>query len=174
MGSLAAVVVPVHDGARFLPDALQSVADQGLDLEVVVVGDGSADESAEIARDLGAFCIGQPNEGPAAARNAGIAASTAPLLVFLDVDDLIPPGAVATQLAYMADHPKTEVAIGRQQYDVLDGVALPDWAVADKVGEPDETSRPNLFASIFRRSIFDRVGGFDPSFRLSEDVDWLM
>jgi len=174
VASLAAVVIPVHDGARFLADALQSVADQHLDLEVVVVDDGSTDDSAQIALDLGATCIRQARRGPASARNAGIAASTAPLLTFLDADDLIRPGAIARQADYLAAHPDTDGVMGYQQYEVLDGVALPDWAVADKVGRPDETSRPNVFASVIRRSTFDRVGCFDPRFRLNEDGDWLM
>ena len=174
MASLAAVVIPVHDGARFLADALQSVADQDLDLEVIVVDDGSTDGSAQIARDRGVTCIGQPQQGPAAARNAGIAASSAPLLAFLDADDLMLPGAIARQADYLAAHPDTDGVMGSQRYEVLDGVALPDWAVADKVGTPHEISRPNVFASVIRRSTFDRVGVFDPRFRLNEDGDWLM
>jgi glycosyltransferase involved in cell wall biosynthesis len=171
---LAAVVIPVHDGARFLADALRSVADQHLDLEVIVVDDGSTDGSAQIALDHGATCIRQPHRGPASARNAGLAASTAPLVAFLDADDLIPPGAIARQLAYLAAHPGSDGVMGMQEYRVLEGVTLPDWAVADKVGEPDETSRPSVFASVIRRSTFDRVGSFDPRFRLSEDLDWLL
>jgi glycosyltransferase involved in cell wall biosynthesis len=174
VASLAAVVIPVHDGARFLADALGSVAEQDLDLEVVVVDDGSTDSSAAIAQDLGVTCIRQPHLGPAAARNAGIEASTAPFIVFLDADDLIPPGAVARQLAYLEAHPGTDGVMGMQEYRVLNGVALPDWAVADKIGQPDEVSRPSVFASVIRRSTFDRVGIFDPRFRLSEDVDWLL
>jgi glycosyltransferase involved in cell wall biosynthesis len=172
--SLAAVVIPVRDGARFLADALASVADQALDLEVVVVDDGSTDASAQIAVDLGATCVRQPNGGPASARNAGIAASSAPLVAFLDADDLIPPGALATQLAHLDAHPASDGVMGMQEYRVLDDVDLPDWAAADKVGSPDQTARPYLAGAVIRRSTFDRVGGFDERFRLSEDVDWLM
>jgi len=168
------VVIPVHDGARFLAEALRSVDDQDVDVEVVVVDDGSTDASAQIAVDLGANCIRQANQGPAAARNAGIAATTAPLLSFLDVDDLIPPGALARQLDHLAANPDADGVMGGQEYRVLDGVALPDWAVADDVGGPGEVARPHVFASVIRRSTFDRIGGFDPRFRLSEDVDWLM
>lgn len=174
MASLAAVVIPVHDGARFLAEALRSVADQRLDLEVVVVDDGSTDDSARIALDLGVTCLRQDRRGPAAARNAGIAASTAPVVAFLDADDLIPPGALARQLRHLDEHPGVDGVMGLQEYAVLDGVTLPDWAVADGVGGPDEVARPYLAAAVIRRATFDRVGGFDPTMRLSEDVDWLM
>ncbi len=169
-----AVIIPVFDGARFLAEALRSVADQGVEAEVVVVDDGSTDDSAQIAIELGTTCIRQDNAGPAAARNTGLAATSAPLVSFLDVDDLIPPGALARQLDHLAAHPESGGVIGMQQYEVLDGVPLPEWAVADDVGGPDEVSRPHVMASVIRRTTFAHVGTFDPRLRLSEDVDWLM
>src|SRR4051812_20176243 len=123
----ATVIIPVFDGARFLAEALDSVAAQDLDLEVVVVDDGSTDGSAQVARDLGVTCIHQANLGPSAARNAGLAASTSPLVTFLDVDDLIPPGALLGQITHLAAHPECDGVMGMQQYEVLDGVDLPDW-----------------------------------------------
>lgn len=169
----AVVVIPVHDGARWLPDALASVAAQGLDLDVVVVDDGSTDDSAAVAERHGARCLRQPQQGPGAARNAGIAASTAPVVVLLDADDLLRPGAVARQLAHLDAHPGAGGVMGHQEYVVVGDVDLPAWAVADRVGRPDEVRRPYLAAAAIRRATFERVGPFDPSFRLSEDVDWL-
>ena len=172
--ALASVIIPVHNGARFLGDALASVAAQQLDLEVIVVDDGSTDDSAQIAEALGATCIRQPNLGPSAARNAGIVASTAPTLMFLDADDLFMPDTAARQLAHLDARPEVDGVIGLQEYLVLDDVALPEWAVRDRVGQPDQTSRPSVLASAIRRAAFDRVGLFDTELLLSEDVDWLM
>jgi glycosyltransferase involved in cell wall biosynthesis len=168
------VVIPVRDGARFIREAVESTATQGLELEVVVVDDGSTDDSARIAGEVGVVCIRQPNAGPAAARNTGLAASSAPFVTFLDVDDLIPEGTVARQVAHLEAHPDHDGVMGLQDYRILDGVARPDWAVADKVGEADQVVRPHVFASVIRRSTFDRVGLFNPGLRYSEDVDWLM
>ncbi|WP_426570978.1 glycosyltransferase family A protein [Aquihabitans sp. McL0605] len=174
MAPLATVVIPIHDGERFLADALRSVADQALDLEVIVIDDGSTDASAAIAVGHGVICLRQAQAGPAAARNAGIAAATAPLVAFLDCDDLIPPGALLRQIEHLTQDPAIDGVLGMQSYEVLDGVALPAWAVADRVGEPGEVSRPSVFAGVFRRELFERVGPFDPDLRLSEDLDWLM
>jgi len=174
MSALATLVMPVHNGARFIADALDSVAAEGLDLEVVVVDDGSTDESARIATHLGVTCISQDQRGPAAARNTAIEASSAPLIAFLDSDDLIVPGALDVQLSYLADHPRADGVMGWQRYEVIGGVELPDWARADKVGQPDEVNRPSLAASVIRRSTFDRVGLFDARFELSSDVEWLL
>jgi glycosyltransferase involved in cell wall biosynthesis len=173
MSREVSVVVPVHNGARFLAEALDSIHVQGLDVEVVVVDDGSTDGSDQIARELGAEVIRQEQQGPGPARNAGVAASRAPLLLFLDADDLIPPGALALQVQHLAAHPESAGVLGLQDYLVVDGAPLPDWAVADRVGRPDAVLRPYAMGVLTRRSAFDRIGGFDPRFRLSQDVDWL-
>jgi glycosyltransferase involved in cell wall biosynthesis len=168
------VVIPVHNGARFLAEALSSVTVQGLDVDVIVVDDGSTDGSGEIARDSGvAAVIRQEQQGPGPARNTGIAASRTSLIVFLDADDLIPPGALAIQVDHLASHPDSSGVLGMQDYVVVDGATLPDWAVADRVGSPEAVLRPYAMGVLARRSTFDAIGGFDPRFELSQDVDWL-
>jgi glycosyltransferase involved in cell wall biosynthesis len=169
-----AVVIAVHNGADFLAEALHSLNAQDLSVEVVVVDDGSTDDSGQIARDFGIeTVVRQEQQGPAAARNTGIAASSAPLLGFLDADDLIPPGALARQVEHLARQPATSGVTGFQEYLVVDGATLPDWAVADGVGGPEAVMRPYAMGVVARRSTFEHVGGFDPRFRLSQDVDWL-
>lgn len=169
-----AVVIPVHNGERFLGDALGSVSEQGIEVEVIVVDDGSTDASATIAVDHGATCIRREQGGPSAARNTGLAAVVSEFVTFLDCDDLMPLGTLARQLDRLAAAPAVEVLLGMQRYEVLEGIALPDWAAADRVGGPDEVARPLVFAGLFRRSVFERVGGFEPDLRWCEDVDWLM
>ena len=76
---LISVVIPVYDGARFLPDAIATVeAQQHQPLEIIVVNDGSTDNTAAVAASLGDRIryVAQPNQGPAAARNHGIHPAT--------------------------------------------------------------------------------------------------
>ena len=88
-GPLVSVIVPVHNGARFLAAALDSVAAQDYgSMEILVVDDGSSDNSAEIAASYRVRLLQQPNRGVAEARNAGVAESSGELLAFLDQDDL--------------------------------------------------------------------------------------
>jgi glycosyltransferase involved in cell wall biosynthesis len=173
VGPEVSVVVPVFNGARFLAEALESVALQGLEVEVVVVDDGSTDGSGEIARRLGALVVRQEQQGPGSARNAGIAASRAPLVLFLDADDLVPPGALKVQLEHLGTHPDSLGVIGMQEHLVMDDVALPRWAIVDGVGGPDEVRRPYATGVLARRRAFDLIGPFDPQFRFAQDVDWL-
>jgi glycosyltransferase involved in cell wall biosynthesis len=86
------VVIPVHNAAHLIADALNSVFDQTfVNYEVIVINDGSPD-TAELERELGPYLekinyISRPNGGPAAARNTGIRASKGAYIAFLDSDD---------------------------------------------------------------------------------------
>jgi hypothetical protein len=93
-----AVVIPVWDSyVAFLPEAVGSVVDQGVDAEVVVVDNASAKPLPELP---GTRMLRAPVRlSTGAARNLGLDAVTAPLVVFLDADDLMLPGSLATLLA---------------------------------------------------------------------------
>jgi glycosyltransferase involved in cell wall biosynthesis len=99
--TLVSVVIPVHDGARHLAEAIESaLAQEGPAVEVVVVDDGSTDASASMARSYApdVRLLEREHAGPAAARNAGIAAARGTHIAFLDADDLMPRWAIAARL----------------------------------------------------------------------------
>lgn len=168
------VIIPVYNGARFLDECLASVAAQERRPdEVIVVDDASTDESAAIARcHTGVqVMVLDENQGPAAARNAGVAAARGEVLVFHDADDVMPRARVATQLAHLAAHPEVDVVLGRQENILTEGRELPDWSKASAAA-PDELRVP-LGHPTMRRAAFERAGGYDESFRVSEDIDLL-
>src|SRR5262245_52962169 len=84
-----AVIVPCYNAERTLAETLQSVVAQSFPLELVVIDDGSTDDSLAIARTFepGARVLTGPNQGVSAARNLGIAETSADWIVFLDSDD---------------------------------------------------------------------------------------
>jgi glycosyltransferase involved in cell wall biosynthesis len=94
------VVIPTYNGARFLPATLASVRAQTRQpREIIVVDDGSTDESAAVATALGAKVIRQANGGICAARNTGILAATEPYIALLDHDDSWMPSKLERQYA---------------------------------------------------------------------------
>ncbi len=103
--SLVSVVVPVYNGAEVIADTLRSVLSQSyLNLEVIVVDDGSTDGTAQLIRtDFGGDSrlrlVTQQNRGVAAARNTGLAEANGPLIAFVDADDVWRPEKVAKQVA---------------------------------------------------------------------------
>ena len=98
---LVSVIVPVYNGEDFLVDALASIRQQDYcPLEIVIVNDGSTDGTVELAATLGQDInwIQQQNNGPSAARNAGLATARGEFIAFLDADDLWPPGKLQAQV----------------------------------------------------------------------------
>ena len=105
------VIIPAYNAAAFIDEALRSVLDQDYpNLEVIVIDDGSTDETAErlAAYASQALCIHQPNSGGyvGAARNAGMARATGEYLAFLDADDIMLPGRIRRQVDFLSTHPE--------------------------------------------------------------------
>jgi hypothetical protein len=167
---LISVVIPVHNGARFIADAVASVlAQEYAALELIVVDDGSTDElDAAVANlPVAVEYLRQPQQGPAAARNAGIARARGEVLAFLDVDDLWPPNVLEILLDVMLNQ-GSDVVTGWAQmalYDDTNGTTT-------SVGVPEVSFPHYIGAALYRRSAFDAVGLFDPGLQYGEDTDW--
>ena len=167
---LISVVIPVRNGAHFLPEAVASVIAQDYaKIEVIVVDDGSTDaiEAAVAALPIQVRFLRQENGGAAAARNLGIRAASGDLIAFLDVDDLWPHHTLQTHVSWLARHPETDVVIGRAQLmeEAEDGTF-------QFVGSPAEGFVYYIGSALYRRRAFERNGLFDPLLRFAEDTDW--
>lgn len=181
MKSEVAVVIPAHNAAPWLPQALQSLRDQTLPpAEVVVVDDGSKDDTATVARAHGAKVVQQAQKGPGAARNRGILESTSPLIAFLDADDWFEPLKLERQCARMqqlgASVSSTDawVVRGKEVQRAKNGNRMvPEVLTFDRLlqGNPVVCS-----TVVLRRSVLADGGLFDedPTLIATEDYDlWL-
>lgn len=171
--TLVSVVVPVHRGERFLDAALASVEAQSHPcVETIVVDDGSPDRSAEIAEAHdGVRVARQENLGVAAARNAGLALSAGPLVAFLDQDDEWAPDRLSRGVAHLREHPGTAVVLCHLDIFLSDGTERPPWFRRSWIEEPQPGYTPSTW--LVRREAFDSIGGFDTSYRIACDSDWL-
>lgn len=105
------VVIPCYNGAKFLRETLDSVLSQTYPvLEVLVIDDGSTDDSAAIAESYGSpiRVIRQPNQGESVARNRGIDEAKGDWIAFLDADDLWEPVKIEKQIAFSELHPEVK------------------------------------------------------------------
>lgn len=174
------VVIPTHDHARFLPTAIDSVLAQSLPAaEVVVVDDGSTDDTANALapylREI--LVLRQPNCGVSAARNAGVGASSSPLVAFLDADDVWLPDKLARQVArFQADPGLGLVHVGMRRIDAEGRVLLTELDGQDGWVHQEMLllRRPAILGGgsgfMVRREVIDQIGGFDPD--LSTSADW--
>ena len=142
---------------------------QDLPVDLIVVDDGSTDDTAAVARALEVRLVQRPNGGPAAARNTGLAATTSPFVAFLDVDDLWPPGSLRRRFSYLQTHPVADYVQGQ-----LTSVALhPELPTPPQ--RPLAISRLiHVGSALFRREVFERVGRFEESLPDCEDMDWFL
>jgi glycosyltransferase involved in cell wall biosynthesis len=172
-GPLASVVIPVYNGERFLSEAVESVLSQDYEpVEVIVVDDGSTDRTPSIARSFeGLVYISQPNRGPSAARNIGIARARGEFVAFLDHDDTMPPAALSVRVVHLLEHPNVGCTLGNMETFFEPGSSHPHWLPTTAGPSPAPVSCSSLVA---RRSAIERVGGFDETFRFGEDQDWLI
>ena len=173
------VIIPTYNGAKYIKQAVDSVLAQTYDdYEIIVVDDGSTDDTAELLRPYGdrITYLYQENRKLPAARNTGIRAARGQYLAFLDSDDFFLPHKLAAQARCLDERPEVGLVASGHQYIDEAGRLLQEsrpW-----LGRPAITLESILFgglapvhAVLLRREWFDRVGGFDEQFTYCEDSD---
>jgi glycosyltransferase involved in cell wall biosynthesis len=168
------VVIPVHDGRRYIADAIESVLGQTAPaFEVIVIDDGSTDESAAVAERYAprVSVHRQENAGIGATRNRGVALAQGDMIAFLDADDLWEPRKLELQLGAMAADPKPDIVLGHVRQFVDPGL---DPEAAALIDCPDGLQPGYLPGALLaRREAFERVGAFREDLRVGEFVDWM-
>lgn len=169
--STVSCIIPVHNGAAFIGEALESIfAQKGPVLEVVVVDDGSTDASARIAASFaGVRVVSRSQGGVAAARNDGLRSAYGDYVAFLDADDLWLPGKLDAQLAALAVEPAPAYCVTMARHVVTDA----DGTVPP--GDPGDVKLGRLMQCLLaRRADFDRVGPLDTGTSTRADQDWFL
>ncbi len=166
------VLLPVYDGARFLPEALQSLdAQTENDFEIVAVDDGSSDESAEIlGRTPRVKLLLQPHRGLVAALNHGLQSARGKYIARMDADDIADSDRLKCQADYLDANPQVGVVAGSANYlgdeQANRGLALfVDWS--NSIRTPREISFNRFVESplihptvMFRRELIEQFGGY--------------
>jgi glycosyltransferase involved in cell wall biosynthesis len=178
---LISVVIPCYNQARYLADAITSALGQTHKrVQIVVVDDGSVDNTAEVVARYPTVCfVRQGNQGAAEARNAGFLHSSGEYVIFLDADDRLTATGTESHLRCFAEHPEVGFVVGDIDLISGDGSYLsspraPDLAANqyEQLLKADHVA--NTIAVMFRRSVFQDVGGFDRSYSAAEDYEILL
>jgi len=182
---LVSILTPAYNSAAYVAETVESVRQQTCtDFELLIVDDGSTDDTLEIVQALAAGdarvkILPSPHAGPAVARNIGLQHASGQFLALLDSDDVWDPSYLSKQLSLL--HQRPEIAIVSANVvsrgGPLDGT--PFWPITsgthelrsyEPIAHEDAVS---VFA-VFRRVVIDRIGGFDPVFTGNEDYEfWL-
>jgi glycosyltransferase involved in cell wall biosynthesis len=179
-------LIPAYNAARTIERALDSVWRQGYpDLEVIVVDDGSSDDTAAIVERIKGKNLRlirlATNRGAGGAMNAGIAEAHTEFIAFLDADDEWLDGKLQKQVRVLAAHPKMSFVSCGCQFVDPHGTIVATFGAEPPPYAPSEFWRGLLVRSyvakptvIARRSALLEVGGFDEQLKISEDQDmWI-
>jgi glycosyltransferase involved in cell wall biosynthesis len=167
------VIIPAFNAANYLPEAIHSALNQTIEpFEVVVVDDGSDDETPAVAASFGQAIQydRQPHKGLPATLNRGVQLARGELLAFLDHDDVWVPDKLQKQMAVLRTQPEIDMVFGYCRYFMSPDL---DEATARRLHVPDKPQPAYLkSAMLIRRSSFFRVGLFDTALRMGDFIDW--
>lgn len=174
------VIIPTYNRAGALKEAIDSIIAQDYDdFEIIVVDDGSTDNTQAILESYHQVCVvRQDHLGVSAARNAGIARAGGPLITFLDSDDLWLPGKLSTQVVFFNTNPDALICQTEEIW-IKNGIKInPKKRHKKYSGMIFERCLELCIVSpsavMMRRRLFDKIGGFDETLPVCEDYDlWL-
>lgn len=183
-----AVIVPAYGVAHLVGDALRSLQAQTFrNWQAIVIDDGAPDDVrmavTPFLRDSRIALLETPNGGVSTARNRAIAHSTAPLIALLDGDDLYRPAYLETMTAALAASPDAAFVCCNARTFGATITSTPVVSPAPRrrvrggithITLSDVLSRecPIYIGGLFRRSDWERIGGFDPALSMGEDLDF--
>jgi len=171
------VIVPVYNGEKTLAFCLDAIAQSDYSLwELIVVDDGSTDRSAFLAERFPALVVrSAEQQGAAAARNYGAQLARGNYLFFIDADCEVHPDTFSRMVAFLQRHPEADAVFGS-----YDDAPKPRGFVAQyrnllhhyvhQTGS-EEASTFWTGCGVVKRSMFQKVGGFNPQMRMLEDID---
>ncbi len=175
------VVIPTYNRRAMLREAIDSVlAQSATAFELIVIDDGSTDGTAEHLTRLADRIRIEPikHSGPAAARNRGVELARAPLIAFLDSDDLWSPTKLERQLAFMCANPGCAISQTNEIWIRNGRRVNPGLRHRKRAGDiftdSLRTCLISMSATIVRTDLFRSLGGFDEIMAAAEDYDlWL-
>jgi glycosyltransferase involved in cell wall biosynthesis len=181
MNPEVSVIIPTYNRRAMVREAIGSVLAQTTEaFELIVVDDGSSDGTAEELEQIGESIRIEriDHSGPAAARNRGVAIARAPLIAFLDSDDLWSRTKLERHLAFMREHRGCAISQTGEIW-IRDGRRVnPGLRHRKRAGdffvESLRTCLVSPSAALMRKELFESIGGFDEDMAAAEDYDlWL-
>lgn len=182
MPSRVSVIIPIHNGEKYIAEAIESVLAQTYaDVECLVVDDGSTDRTAQVVKRYGERVryLYQDNAERSVARNNGLKSMTGEYVSFLDADDFLAPEKIADQVSFLTAHPELDAVYSKVKYFRDNGErcfysvrrATPS---GDVLAELIYTNFITIHSPLIRIRALQPTKGFNPSLKRYEDWDFFL
>lgn len=170
MQKIVSIVIPCYNQSQWLPDAVNSALNQTVPCEVIIVNDGSTDNTSEVAKMFDVKLIEKENGGLSSARNAGIKEAIGEWILTLDADDKISPDFVEKCLKHNNEY--DIIGTGQQEFGESDSKHI--FKTNPTFQDFVQNNQINC-CSLFRKKIWEELGGYDEEMKIGyEDYDlWL-
>ena len=168
---LVSVIIPVHNGARFIKQAIESVLNQShTNLEIIVIDDGSIDNTKNVVLSFPQVNYHyQEHQGVASARNKALSMASGDFIAFLDADDFYDHKKLEIQLTYLQNNPAIDICFCHQHNFIEDGFSLSEKDYIHFM----ENEKIGLITMMVRKFVFEKVGFFNTIYPNSSDFDWV-
>lgn len=158
MDKTISIIIPCYKYAHYLKECVESVRAQTYPVhEIIVVSDGSPDNTVEVCKELGVRCIEKENGGLSSARNAGIKVATGKFIMCLDADDKLVPGAIAEHMK-LIQNDMTIAQCALMEFEERHVIAIPNSPVTLERILKGNTIFCN---AVFARKVWEAIGGYD-------------
>lgn len=172
MNELISVIIPVKNGENYLKECIESIKKQKMNVEIIVIDDGSEDSTAQLAEFCGAKVISIPHTGLSAARNIGINACHGKYVLFIDHDDILNEGALKHLYQILQADPTIDYAQGKL-YDFI-SPELTEEEKSKLAPRTEPYSGLLTGAFLFKKQTIDLLGGFNENLQTGQGVDFLL
>ena len=172
MNDLISIIIACRNGVNYVKEAIDSIKAQNMNTEIIVVDDGSTDNTAEYAKSCGATVYSIEHSGPSAARNVALQHMHGDYVMFLDHDDVLTDGALRTLYDALVQNPDIDYTQGKLQ----------DFISPDLTDEEKKqlAPRPGTYgglltgAYLISKRVLEFVPNFNENLKTGETVDFLL
>ena len=175
--SFVSVIIPAYNGAAYIDQAIASILNQTYgNYEIIVIDDGSTDNTAQIVSQYSVKFIQQANQGVAQARNKGLEVASGKYIAFLDQDDYFLPHKLAYQVGLLER--QAHIGIVNSGWQIVNELGnlqaeVQPWLKLKTLNPSDMVIWKPVFlgAILFRRSWLEKTTGFNPQLEQTPDVE---
>ncbi|MCM1134178.1 MAG: glycosyltransferase family 2 protein [Clostridium sp.] len=166
------VIIPAYNAEKYLVEAAASIQNQNWkgEMEIIIIDDGSTDNTLTIAKKIGGIVLTKEKGGAASARNMGIRNASGELLFFFDADDIAATGALEQLYEPMLRDKKFFAVFGKAQDFLSPELSAEQISLLQIRKEPYGGVLPGC--ALIRREAFEKIGLFDESLKTGETVAW--